>query len=327
MNLLQVSGIHKMAGADFELREISFAQQKFQKIAIAGASGSGKSTLLKIIAGLAQPDTGEVLFEGKRVAGPHEKLIPGHPQIAYLSQYFELRHNYRVEELLEYANTGSDRDAKMLYGICQIDHLLHRRTDQLSGGEQQRIALANLLTTAPKLLLLDEPFSNLDLAHKNILKAVIENIGERLQISFLLVSHAPEDMLSWADHILVMKNGRIIQEGPPGDIYRRPVNEYAASLFGKYNLIKPESAAAFPAVSEKEANGRSLFLRPGQLQIAARSPEAVEGRVQKISYLGDAYEVVLRVAETRLTVRTQAGHLAGGDLVYISLLPGEHWYL
>src|SRR5438128_9202778 len=104
MNLLQVSGIRKQEAGNIILQETAFTQQDLQKIAIVGESGAGKSTLLKIIAGLAQPDAGQVFFDDKRVEGPYEKLIPGHPFIAYLSQHFELRNNYRVEEILSYAN-------------------------------------------------------------------------------------------------------------------------------------------------------------------------------------------------------------------------------
>ncbi|HEY0610611.1 MAG TPA: ATP-binding cassette domain-containing protein, partial [Chitinophaga sp.] len=163
MSLLNVSAISKQQDGAFILKDISFEQRRFQHIAIAGETGSGKSTLLKVIGGLAQPDSGQVTFEGGRVKGPNEVLIPGHPGVAYLSQYFELRHNYWVEEILSYANKLTDEEAQNIYEICQIDHLFRRRTDQLSGGEKQRIALARLLTTSPRLLLLDEPFSNLDM--------------------------------------------------------------------------------------------------------------------------------------------------------------------
>ena len=134
MALLKVSAISKQQGTQAVLQEISFTQKKFQKLAIVGESGSGKSTLLKIIGGLVQPDAGEVLFENIRVEGPNERLIPGHPKMAYLSQHFELRNNYRVEEILEYANTLPENEAQTLYEICHIRHLLKRKTDQVSGG-------------------------------------------------------------------------------------------------------------------------------------------------------------------------------------------------
>ncbi len=205
MTLLTVKNISKKEKENLVVKDINFTQNPFQKIVIAGETGSGKTTLLKMIAGWIQPTTGEIRFKQKRVLGPEEHLIPGHPGIGYLSQHFELPNNYWVHEILEYANTLTLEQAIALYTVCRIEHLLQRRTDQLSGGEKQRIALARLLTASPQLLLLDEPFSNLDMLHKKIMKSVIHDIGEKLGITCLMVLHEAPDILSWADTILVMK--------------------------------------------------------------------------------------------------------------------------
>src|SRR5687767_587781 len=267
MALLTVSGLSKSEKGKFIVKGINFTQQSFQKIAIAGETGSGKTTLLKMIAGLIQPDTGEMLFENKRVVGPYEKLIPGHPGIAYLSQHFELRNNYRVEEELEAVNKLTDQEANELYSICRIEHLLKRKTDQLSGGERQRIVLARLLSAFPKLLLLDEPFSNLDAVHKSIIKSVINDISLKLKVTCIMVSHDALDILSWADRILVMKDGELIQEGTPEHIYQQPVNEYCAGLFGEYNLIHSNHSNIFAAIPAINLNGKQLLIRPEHFSI------------------------------------------------------------
>ena len=222
MTLLKVTGISKKGEGDFVLQTISFSQRKLERIAIAGETGAGKSTLLKIMAGLIQPDSGEVIFENRKVTGPNENLVAGTPGIAYLSQHFELQKFLRVEQVLSYSNTISDTVAQNLYQVCQIDHLLKRKTDQLSGGEKQRIAICRLLISSPRLLLLDEPFSHLDMVHKNTLKTVINEIGLKLKITCVLVSHDPHDSLSWADKIMVMKDGSIIQQGTPESVYAEP---------------------------------------------------------------------------------------------------------
>jgi ABC-type sugar transport system ATPase subunit len=232
------------------LPRIRFVQPKGRHLAIAGETGSGKSTLLKTIAGLVTPGEGVVFFEGARVEGPLERLIPGQPGIAYLSQYFELWHHYRVEEVLSYSNDLSPEEAAGLYRLCHIDHLLQRRTDQLSGGERQRIALARLLVHPPRLLLLDEPFSNLDMIHKRLLKKVIRESTEKYGITCILVSHDPYDTLSWADELILLREGRLHQQGAPLDVYSRPIDEYAAGLLGEYSmvngeLIRPEAQTAF----------------------------------------------------------------------------------
>jgi len=328
MNLLNVLGVSKREGKDWVLKEINFSQEKFRKIAIAGESGSGKTTLLKIIGGLIQPDMGQVLFEEERVKGPFERLIPGQAGIAYMSQHFELRNSYRVGEVLEYANLLPSAEADAIYKVCRIDHLLKRRTDQLSGGEKQRIVLARLLTSSPRLLLLDEPFSNLDLIHKGILKSVISDIGEKLQITCLLVSHDPLDTLSWADEMLVMKAGQIVQRGTPAQVYRQPVNEYAAGLFGNYNLISADQAEIFYGSPGMEMNGKKLFLRPEDLEIgggAIDGTTALKGTVNKVNFLGSANELEVLLAGNKIIVRTGNRNIKQGDTVTISLPSGVHY--
>lgn len=320
MSLLQVSGISRQEGS-FQLQNISFTQEKFQKIAIAGASGSGKSMLLRIIAGLIQQDEGLVLFEGEKRKGPNDKLIPGHPGIAYLSQHFELRNNYRMEELLGYANRLTDEEAATLYDICRISHLLKRKNDQLSGGEKQRIALARLLVTSPRLLLLDEPFSNLDLIHRRILKQVIEDLGEKLKITCLLVSHDPTDMLPWADRIFVIHNGRFIQEGTPEQVYLQPVDEYAAGLFGTYNLTDPA------ITGRKPVEGKRLFTRPEQFKIVSGGQLTLEATVSNIYFFGNYFEIAVEAAGQTIMIRTERSGFAKGDTVWLSLPAGEGWYL
>jgi ABC-type sugar transport system ATPase subunit len=277
MNFLEVSNISKQQHGAYILKDVSFTQQQFQKIVIAGETGSGKSSLMKIVGGMGQADSGTVMFEEKRVKGALEVLIPGHPGTAYLSQHFELRNNYRVEEILSYANKLTDEEAGEIYDVCKISHLLKRKTDQLSGGEKQRIAMARLLISSPRLFLLDEPYSNLDMIHKSILKNVISDMGERLGITCMLISHDPQDILPWADEILVMKDGEIVQQGSPQQIYQQPVNEYVAGLFGKYNLITPGNAAILEGLPGITPNGKNIFIRPEDFKIV-RTKERCDQR-------------------------------------------------
>jgi len=292
-----------MSFLDVSLGDVRMVLSKGWKMAVAGETGSGKTTLLKTIAGLAQAEKGTVSFEGQRVLGPLEKLIPGHPGIAYLSQQFELPQHLRIEQVLEYANELPEEEAQALFRVCQIDHLMKRKTHQLSGGERQRIALAKLLIASPRLILLDEPFSNLDMIHKEVLKSVIRDIGQRLDITCMLVSHDPLDTLSWADEILVLRDGLVVQQGPPMQVYQAPVDEYVAGLFGKYNLI----------------DGR--IVRPEQIGIFFEGqPGAVKGRVETVSFWGSFFEAtVLTDSGLSLTVRVWGTSLAASDLVYVTV--------
>jgi len=325
MNLLKVSAVTKRVGRDFLLSGINFEQKEFQKIAVAGSSGSGKSTLLRIIAGLLQPDMGAVWLYQQRVEGPDEKLIPGHPAVAYLSQHYELRNNYRVEELLFYANTLSEEEANALFRICRIDRLLTRKTNELSGGEKQRIAMARLLIGSPKLFLMDEPFSNLDLIHRNILKSVIADLTVKLKITCLLVSHDPADMLSWADEILIMRTGQLVQRGTPQEIYHRPVDSYAAGLFGKYNLLDYSMARSFNDQTSLLINQKKYFVRPGQLKIHPSNQTGLRGIVKKITFMGSYFEIETAVESTLLIAETQDVYFSINDEVSLSLFPGDLW--
>ena len=316
MALLVVVGAGKKEKENYTVKDINFSQQPLEKIAIAGETGSGKTTLLKMIGGLAQLDEGNIYYDGKRVLGPFERLLPGHPQIAYLSQHFELRNNYRVEEELESKNLLTQEAANNIYRICRIEHLLKRKTDQLSGGERQRIVLARLLTTSPKLLLLDEPFSNLDAIHKNLIKAVLLDIGNQLNISCILVSHDAADTLSWADTIYVLNDGMIVQQGTKKKIYNEPIDEYCAGLFGEYNLLNAANAKLFfPNAADKE----QLIVRPEQFSITPDNNNAVKGIVQAVYFFGSYFVVDVLVNGKLLRVRTEKRKLVIGKEVLLKM--------
>lgn len=317
MAFLEVKNVTRIENGSPLLSETSFVQQENEKIAIAGETGSGKTSLLKIIAGLIQPDSGEVFFEGKRVPGPNEKLLPGHAKIAYLSQYFELRNNYRVEEELECKNLLSDEQAALIYKVCQVEHLLKRKTDQLSGGERQRIVLARLLTTSPRLLLLDEPFSNMDMAHKRTIKQVIHDIGEQLEITCMLVSHEPADTLSWADRILVMKDGAIVQQGSPEEIYSQPASEYTAGLFGDYIILSEMVTDYFSAGFGLQNQHKKILFRPEHFVLSTKEDSLVKGEIRNISFAGGSYLLSVSFLDQLIPVRTLNNKLCAGDKVAV----------
>ncbi len=315
MPFLHISGISKQYHGSFSLNNINFTQDHLEKIAIAGETGSGKTTLLRMIAGLEQPGSGKIILEGEKVLGPEEQLLPGNKKIAYLSQHFELRNNYSVQELLDLYNKTSQEKVAEISSLCRISHLVQRRNTQLSGGERQRVALALLLVGEPRLLILDEPFSNLDAPHRNIIKQVIDDICEKQLITCILVSHDPEDLLAWADKILVLKEGRIIQQASPEQVYRQPVNEYCAALFGPFNSIDNKLAGA---LLREMYSGRRLFLRPEQLHLS-KHKEGIAGSVQKVSFRGSYYAVEVAVSNQMLLVKTNNKQFAKGDTVYVSV--------
>jgi ABC-type sulfate/molybdate transport systems ATPase subunit len=326
MAFLSVEGLTKQDRGIHSVRDISFILEPFQRMAIAGETGSGKSSLLKMVAGLKQPDAGSIYFEGKRVLGPEEKLMPGHPGIGYLSQHFELRNNYVVEDELDAKNKLTPAAADHIFTICRIQHLLKRKTNQISGGEKQRIALARVLITSPRLILLDEPFSNLDMAHKKIIKEVVRDISEELGITSLMVLHDAHDILSWADIILVIQDGQIIQRGSPEEIYHHPINEYCAGLFGEYNLVDP--SIGFIPLHANVPTNKKLFFRPEDVQIANETAEnAIKGIICDIRYWGSFYTLEISVGNEMISMQVRKPGLIPGDLVYLTLSEDSVWYL
>jgi ABC-type sugar transport system ATPase subunit len=301
MQILSVSNLYSQdLLGNFALEDINFSQNQFQKIALIGETGSGKSTLLKTIAGFIQPKSGEILFNGKKVMGPDWQLVPGEKGIAYLSQHFELRNNYRMEELLLYANELTQEEANELYKICRIDHLMKRNSYELSGGEKQRLALARLLVSKPQLLILDEPYSNLDLIHRNILKKVVEDVCKRFDISCIMTSHEPADVLAWADEILVLQQGKIIQKGAAEDVYKNPVSEYAAGLLGNYTVIKKEDYKYFKI----KPISKDIYVRPEHFINSSEGNDTIKGVITAQRFMGNYYEVDITSGNFLITMKS-----------------------
>lgn len=301
MPLLDINKISKKGVGTFQLKDVSLALEPGQRLALVGETGSGKSTVMKIIAGLEDADAGAVALDGEPVKGPTGVLVAGHPRIAYLPQYFELQKFLRVEQVLEYSNHLSATQANNLFRYCKINHLLNRKTDELSGGERQRIALCRLLISNPRLLLLDEPFSNLDRIMKQILKDVLSEIEQQLKITIILVSHDPQDTLAWADWMLVLKNGKVIQQGAPADLYRNPKNEYVAALLGDYSVSGKNKHITRPEdwKIEKNKNGN--------------------GRVEAIALMGSYHLVRVKKGSDTIAVYSQNPKLKMGDTVKLEL--------
>lgn len=316
--LLRVDNISKNEANQTILHPISFQLPAQQKLAIVGETGSGKSTLLRIIAGHIAPDTGKIYFNQERVWSPPVTLLPGHPGIAYLSQHYELRNNYKVHELLSYQNALSDESAAQLYKVCQVDHLLQRKNDELSGGERQRIALAKLLVGVPQLLLLDEPFSNLDIPHKQIINSVVYAISQQLKTTCILVSHDPVDTLSWADEIMVLKNGQLIQRGTPQEIYYHPVNAYVAGLFGTYTLLE-EKHHPFRAYWNIQDTSSTICIRPEQLIITDEHTHALDCVVENVLFCGSYWSVTAKHGEYTIVLHTQENITEPGSLIWVRL--------
>jgi ABC-type Fe3+/spermidine/putrescine transport system ATPase subunit len=324
MKLLEVLDVSFEEHGIQVIQPLSFVQEQGQKVALVGESGAGKSTLLQLITGLVQPNTGEIRVAGSRVRGPAVALVPGHPGVAYLSQKSDLPKFLRVEQVLGYASKRPAAETHSLYKMCRIDHLLTRRTDQLSGGEQQRVALARLLLGQPQLLLLDEPFSNLDRVHKRQLQAIIEEVGTRLGITCLLVSHEATDVLGWADELLVLRSGQLVQQGPAELLYKEPANVYTAALLGDYNLV---TGADRLALAPDVAGPGALLVRPEQIQLGPATLGKPLGTVQAVRFLGSYYELDVQLMTMLVRARASQPRFVVGEQVSVRIATDAVWLL
>lgn len=263
--ILEAKKISFSYGADKILRNISFNLHSNEILGIAGESGSGKTTLLKVLAGLMSPDRGELLFKGEKLTDPQEKLIAGEEQIKLVNQDFDLMPFISVDEnILRNSLSQSDSARKKMLGKyhrkLQIGNIKNQKAKKTSGGQMQRVAMATALSTRPEVLLLDEPFSNLDYSLKN--KIIEMLLKEWKPKGMILVAHDPNDILQLSDRILILQKGRIIQKGSPHDVYYNPKNLYAAETLGPVNRLEVKEALEMGIRTEKP-----VFLRPNQLKV------------------------------------------------------------
>ena len=220
-----------------------------QKItAIIGESGSGKSTLLRLLYGLVSPDEGSVHFKGERIWGPEEKLIPGHDAMKMVTQdtdglnvYAKVWDNIAV--LMPNTDVGAkeERTTQVLKQL-NILHLADKQAFFLSGGEKQRVAIARALITRPEVLLLDEPFNQVDTSFREGLQQDIRQVVHDTGLTVIMVSHDPAEVLSMADELIVLKEGEIIEVGHPKKLYQNPQNLYTAKLLTNCNVLTADEA-------------------------------------------------------------------------------------
>lgn len=224
------------------VKGVSFTVKKGELLVLTGESGCGKTTLLKLIAGLEEPDAGSIQCNGQLVTGPSQNLVPGHPDIKLAFQDYRLFPNLTVFQNLEQALKGyqkgyqTDR-IEQLVQLCALPHLRHQYPRDLSGGEQQRVALARAMADEPAVLLLDEPFSNLDELTKQPLKQALLDSLRTFGTTAILVTHDRHDALTMADRLAVMQAGRLLQLDTPAHIYRSPLTPYVARFFGNAHIL------------------------------------------------------------------------------------------
>ena len=316
---ITVQGLTKRFGPQEVVSDVCFSIEEGEMFTLLGPSGCGKTTLLRLIAGFYAPDAGQVLFDGRVVNDlpPHERGIGMVFQNYALWPHMTVYENAAYGLKLRKVSPAEIRERiSAVLNNVKLDGMADRYPGQLSGGQQQRVALARALVLNPKMLLLDEPLSNLDAKIRIQVRAEIRKLQKDLGITTVYVTHDQEEALTLSDRIAVFNKGKVLQVGPPKALYERPQNRFVADFIGINNLAEGTvgpSDATQPWLSLKTGFGQLSAVmderfRPGDRCIVSVRPEntalngvpapgrnLVQGHIVFAAYLGNAlrYDVDL----------------------------------
>ncbi|MBB4105248.1 ABC transporter ATP-binding protein [Allorhizobium borbori] len=335
---LALENIGRRFGDTAALSGVSLALDAGEVVCLVGRSGCGKSSLLRLIAGVDQPDEGRILLNGAEVAGPGRFVEPEERNVGFMFQDYALFPHLTVEANIGFglkALPRADARARVAEVIERvgIGALAGRFPHTLSGGEQQRVALARALAPRPVVLLMDEPFSNLDRGLREALRVETLAHLRALGTTAIMVTHDPEEALSAGDRVALMRKGRIVQAGTGYDIYDRPVSLYAAEFLSPGSRVEglcrqgriETPLGTYPApAGSREGDRVVLFIRPQALSFAPQG-EGVEARIVNRAFMGEREQFTLAVngvAETLKLYASDRPHGAIGDWVHIIVNPG-----
>ena len=336
--------VHRVKGEVYAARDVRLDVRPGEFLTMLGPSGCGKTTTLRMIAGFEKPDAGRIRFDGQDVTD----LPANQRNIGFVFQNYALFPHLSVFENVAYGlrvrGLGSDVIASSVARVLTLVGLSgyeQQFSGQLSGGEQQRVALARAIVIEPRVLLFDEPLSNLDAKLRVQMRQEIRALQRRLGITTIYVTHDQEEAMAVSDRIVVMDHGTVVQEGTAEDLYYRPATPFVAGFIGRVNLIAGTVAAAsdgrrgvaalgvvipLPPVAGNVAPGDKvhLVLRPEAIAIAANGEAgSIGGKVVSRTFLGEKIEYLLDVGGTTLqSVRYNAGPhdvVAEGEQVRLTI--------
>ncbi|MBW7676275.1 sulfate/molybdate ABC transporter ATP-binding protein [Chryseobacterium chendengshani] len=249
--LLEINNLHFSHTKEQPLfRNFNLKLEEGKILALAGESGCGKSTLLSLVYGLLNWEQGEILFEDRKLMGPKGNLVPGEAEMKFVAQSFDLMPYATVADnvgkFISNINLAKKKETvNELLEVVGLVESANALPKNLSGGQQQRVAIARALSVLPKLLLLDEPFSHLDYARKIELREKLFRYVKEKNISLIISTHELQDIIPWLDQIVILENGRLIQNDNPEETYKNPYNTYVAKLFGEVNIFTESEMSDF----------------------------------------------------------------------------------
>ena len=351
MSELVVCNVMKSLGGLPVLRGATFQAERGRILALLGASGSGKTTLLRCIAGLEQPEEGRIEISGRTVLDSAKSVAvaPEQREIGLVFQSYALWPHRTVAENVGYGlklrkvpAAQVEARVRAILEKLGLAHLAERYPDQLSGGQQQRVAICRALVYEPKVLLLDEPLSNLDAKLREEARFWIRKLILELGTCAIMVTHDQGEALAMADHILLLKDGVIMQQGSPIDIYSNPHTFYSAEFLGTNNVSKAKVAAVNGEGLSVQGDGWSLQgVWRGAGTPSIGQPVRVVVRVERVTvgsgnggvrlemdhdaslYLGDKWEHRVRKGDLRM--RAYGTSRLDGGKVQLAIRPQDVW--
>ncbi len=318
---------------------LSFTLSKGETFCLLGPSGCGKSTSLRLVAGLEQPQAGHIFIDGEQVSAPRFLVPPEDRNIGFLFQEFALFPHLTIFENICFGikhkpKSAQRRIAEDLLARIGLVDFAARYPHSLSGGEQQRVALARALAPSPKLILMDEPFSNLDPQLRNHMRDLCRDILTTLSATALIVTHDADDALRLADKIGVLDRGMLLQMDTPEILYRAPKNKQVALMFGALNCVTIEvknrvAHTPFGALATDKADGRYEFaVRPEHIRLAQTNmPEdiIIEGDLQIIRCIGADWLCKLHIGDELIwTVLVRQDNMPQAGIQKMYIAPGTY---
>ncbi len=333
-HLIDLKNICKEYDGVKVLKDINLYIRKKEFVTLLGPSGCGKTTTLRIIGGFGTPTSGELLFEGKEISHipPYKRRVNTVFQKYALFNHLNIYDNIAFGlKLKKMPKDEIDRRVKRMLSLVKMTGYEKRGIDQISGGQQQRIAIARALVNEPEVLLLDEPLGALDLKLRKEMQLELKSMQQKLGITFIYVTHDQEEALTMSDTIAVMNAGRIQQIGDPKRIYDEPKNAFVANFIGESNILEgvmPQdelvefAGAKFSCVDKGFGRGEKvdIVVRPEDIMIVGEDIGQLTGVVQSVLFKGVHYEMMVSTGEITFKVHSTTMQPQGSK-VGINIVP------